>query len=46
MPPSLKVREIGDPFPGIRLPSVRGDGEIDLASFRGRRVLIFSWSSW
>lgn len=46
MPAALKVRDIGDPFPGIRLPSVQGDGEIDLASFRGRRLLMFTWSSW
>jgi hypothetical protein len=42
----LKVRDIGDPFPGIKLPSVHGDGLIDVAGFRGKRVLIFSWSSW
>ncbi|MGH2856739.1 MAG: hypothetical protein ACRDMJ_04560 [Solirubrobacteraceae bacterium] len=46
MPAALQVRDIGDPFPGIRLPSVHGDGEIDLTTFRGRRLLLFSWSSW
>jgi hypothetical protein len=42
----LRARDLGDPFPAVTLPSVRGDGEIDVASFRGRRLLIFSWSSW
>ncbi len=41
----MRARELGDPFPAIKLPSVAG-GEIDFASFRGRRLLVFSWSSW
>jgi hypothetical protein len=43
---ALKVRDVGDPFPGVKLPSVHGDGQIEISSFRGRRLLIFSWSSW
>jgi hypothetical protein len=46
MTTSFQVRDVGDAFPGIRLPSVHGDGDVDIAAFRGKRVLIFSWSSW
>jgi hypothetical protein len=41
----VHARELGDPFPLVKLPSVHG-GEIDFKSFRGKRLLIFSWSSW
>jgi hypothetical protein len=41
----VHVRDLGDPFPLVKLPSVHG-GEIDFSSFRGKRLLIFSWSSW
>jgi len=41
----VHARDLGDPFPLVKLPSVHG-GEIDFSSFRGRRLLIFSWSSW
>jgi hypothetical protein len=41
----VHARELGDPFPLMKLPSVHG-GEIDFKSFRGKRLLIFSWSSW
>ena len=42
----MQVRDLGDRFPTVTLPSVHGDGEIDIASFRGKRLLVFSWSSW
>ena len=45
MTKKVHARELGDPFPSVRLPSVHGK-EIDFSSFRGRRLLIFSWSSW
>jgi len=45
MAKQLRARELGDVFPPIKLPSVDG-GEIDFTSFRGRRLIVFSWSSW
>ena len=42
----MQVRDLGDRFPAVTLPSVHGDGEIDVAAFRGKRLLVFSWSSW
>ncbi|MHB8470721.1 MAG: hypothetical protein ACYDCH_13360 [Gaiellaceae bacterium] len=41
----MRVRKLGDVFPQIKLPSVTG-GEIDFSAFRGRRLVVFSWSSW
>jgi hypothetical protein len=41
----IHARDLGDAFPLVKLPSVHG-GEIDFDSFRGKRLLIFSWSSW
>ena len=41
----MRARELGDAFPPVTLPSVDG-GEIDFAAFRGKRLLVFSWSSW
>ncbi|HET8607762.1 MAG TPA: hypothetical protein VFL66_12135 [Gaiellaceae bacterium] len=46
MAKQMRARELGDVFPPIKLPSVTGDGEVDFTSFRGRRLLVFSWSSW
>lgn len=45
MAKQMQARELGDVFPPIKLPSVT-NGEIDFASFRGRRLVVFSWSSW
>jgi hypothetical protein len=45
MTKQVHAREVGDPFPLVKLPSVHG-GEIHFSSFRGKRLLIFSWSSW
>jgi thiol-disulfide isomerase/thioredoxin len=35
----------GAPAPGLRLPSVAG-GEVDLASHRGRVVVLNFWATW
>lgn len=45
MTKQVHARDLGDPFPLVKLPSVHG-GEIDFSAFRGKRLLIFSWSSW
>ncbi len=42
---SFQVRDAGDPFPDLTLPSV-DTGRIRLSDFRGKRLLMFSWSSW
>jgi hypothetical protein len=42
----VQARDLGDAFPPIKLASVDGGPDIDFAAFRGRRVLVFSWSSW
>lgn len=46
MAKQVQARDLGDVFPAITLPSVDGSAEIDFRSFRGRRLLVFSWSSW
>jgi hypothetical protein len=46
MAKQVHARDLGDPFPPIKLPSVDRSTEIDFAEFRGRRLLVFSWSSW
>lgn len=35
----------GDPLPNLALPTLEGE-EIQLATFRGERVLIYFWGSW
>ncbi|MGH3499500.1 MAG: hypothetical protein ACRDQA_01155 [Nocardioidaceae bacterium] len=39
------VEEIGDSFPDLPLSNIHGDA-LRISSFRGARLLIFSWSSW
>lgn len=45
MATSFEVRDVGDVFPDLALPTVDG-GRLRLGDFRGRRLLMFSWSSW
>ncbi len=35
----------GSPAPDITLPSLNGE-EVNLADFRGKRLLQFFWGSW
>lgn len=37
---------VGSPAPSFSLPSVRGDGTIDLAALRGKGVLLAFWATW
>ena len=46
MAKQVQARDLGDPFPPITLPSVDRTTEIDFVAFRGRRLIVFSWSSW
>lgn len=41
--PSLDSSE---PLPTVAGPSLTGEGPIDVASFRGKKVIINAWASW
>ena len=38
--------ELGRPAPDITLPALDGDGNIRLAGFRGKPVVVNFWASW
>jgi thiol-disulfide isomerase/thioredoxin len=38
--------EVGDPIPDKRLPVLGGEGEGEIADYRGRWVLVNLWASW
>ena len=42
---SFNVRDLGDPFPDLQFPTVNGD-TVHISDFAGKRLLLFSWSSW
>jgi cytochrome c biogenesis protein CcmG/thiol:disulfide interchange protein DsbE len=44
-PPAAPVPEVGHAAPELRLP-LAGGGEIDLAQYRGRVVLLNFWATW
>ena len=47
--PALAAREppaVGKPFGPLVLPTVDGRDVVDLASFRGRKVLLIEFASW
>lgn len=37
--------KVGDHLPPINFPTIEG-GRIDLADFRGKRLILFMWASW
>jgi len=37
---------VGEPLPHVHLPDLRDGTEVDLASFRGRRLLLIEFASW
>ncbi len=39
------VAEIGDQFPDVRLPTLKGE-ELSFSNLRGKKVLLFMWGSW
>ena len=36
---------VGEPVPALRLPTLDGE-TVDLASFRGKRVLLIEFAAW
>ena len=45
-PQTLPSELVGDRAPAVALPSLEGDGTIDLASFQGQVVVVNFWASW
>src|SRR3954447_8879537 len=44
-PPPVTTADIGQAAPSLKLPLV-GGGEMDLASYRGRPVILNFWAPW
>ncbi|MGE3268876.1 MAG: TlpA family protein disulfide reductase [Chloroflexota bacterium] len=44
-PKPVATADIGQPAPALKLP-LAGGGEMDLASFRGRPVVVNFWATW
>ena len=44
-PAPVTTADIGQPAPSLKLPLV-GGGEVDLASYQGRPVLLSFWATW
>jgi len=36
----------GDLLPDISLPLLSGEGDLDITSLRGKKLLLFFWGSW
>lgn len=45
-PPAREAPALGEPFGPLVLPTVDGSGPVDLALFRGRKVLLIEFASW
>ena len=44
-PTATRRPEVGDIAPDFTLPDLDG-GEVSLKSFRGKKVILFTWGSW
>jgi hypothetical protein len=44
--PAREAPELGEAFGPLVLPAVDGSGPVDLALFRGRKVLLIEFASW
>ena len=38
--------KVGEPFPALTLPSLADGKPLSIASFRGKRVILFEFASW
>ena len=38
--------KVGEPLPHVHLPTLDGEREVDLASFRGTKLLLIEFASW
>ena len=36
----------GGPLPEISFPNINGSGDVDLADFRGKKLLLIQFASW
>ena len=46
LPSAQHPWRVGQPLPELRLPDVSGTRTVDLASFRGKRLVLFEFASW
>jgi len=44
--PTVTALEAGDPAPAFALPSLTGEGTVELARHRGKLVYLDFWASW
>lgn len=45
MTQTVETLEVGDYFPDVTLPPLRG-GEVNFKDLRGKRILLYFWGSW
>ncbi len=38
--------QVGQPLPHVHLPTIDGKEEMDLSSFRGKKLLLIEFASW
>ncbi len=41
----VETPKIGDPFPEVTLPLIKG-GELNFKDLRGKKFLLYFWGSW
>ena len=44
--PTREAPVVGSPFGDLVLPDIRSGEPVDLASFRGKKVLLIEFASW
>ncbi len=38
--------KVGEPFPGLTLPSLEDSRPLSIADFRGEKLILHIWASW